>query len=368
MPSSTKLLSPRPAIIYTRQSNGTVTEVVNSDFRSVYTGSIDSYSTDVARRPYPKSDLWGNGTGWNAYKEVYRGGIGRMTIGANQWEVAPSARWWTGSISRSQPTASELSGLLRAKVKDSNLNLAQSLAEYRQTADLFYGLASDLVSTFRSLRSGRGLKDIAKYFRKPRGKIVDDVGNRWLQYQYGVRPLVNDIYGSCEALRKKLRDGQFNYVTVSRDVKQDEVQKWPSSSNPVAKAYCQIHHRCTIRSRYKITAAAVKQLSEVGITNPALLAWELIPYSFVVDWLFPVGNWLASLDALTGTSEFSYYYSCKTVGRLSGSIYGGSFARELDYYSRTSKQTNLPLPTFGYKPSLTLEKILSGMALLNQLR
>lgn len=368
MPSSLKLLSPVRPVIYTKNSNGSVTQAFNSDFGAVYTGSIDSYSSDMPRRPYPKSDLWASGTSWNAYKEVYSGGMCYFRINTSQWEIAPPARWWTGSISRSQPTASELSGQLRSKIKASNLNLAQSLAEYRQTADLFCDLVSDVVSTFRSLRSGRGLKDIAKYFKKPKSNIVDDVANRWLQYQYGIRPLMSDLHGSCEALRKKLNDGSYNYVTVSRDIESLELQKWPNKDTPVGKALCQIRHRCRLKARYKISSATVKQLTEVGITNPALLAWELVPYSFVVDWLFPVGNWLASLDALNGTSNFSYYYSCKTTGNLSGSIYQGTFTRKLDYYSRTSPLTNLPLPTFGYKPSLTLEKILSGLALLNQLR
>jgi len=37
-------------------------------------------------------------------------------------------------------------------------------------------------------------------------------------------------------------------------------------------------------------------LARWGLINPATVVWELVPFSFVVDWFAPVGN---TLDALT---------------------------------------------------------------------
>jgi hypothetical protein len=55
-----------------------------------------------------------------------------------------------------------------------------------------------------------------------------------------------------------------------------------------------------IRLDYIMINDAVRSLVELGITNPVNLAWELIPYSFAVDWFLPVGAWLQTLDAAKG--------------------------------------------------------------------
>jgi hypothetical protein len=46
-------------------------------------------------------------------------------------------------------------------------------------------------------------------------------------------------------------------------------------------------------------------MSQLGMANPLSLAWELLPYSFVVDWFLPIGQFLSSLDYALGL-EFRY--------------------------------------------------------------
>lgn len=49
--------------------------------------------------------------------------------------------------------------------------------------------------------------------------------------------------------------------------------------------------------------------------DPINTAWELIPWSFVVDWIIGVGSWLQSLSFLILSSDHTacYGYSCKVV-------------------------------------------------------
>jgi len=264
-----------------------------------------------------------------------------------------------------------LAGLLRSKIKAENVNLAQSLAEYHQTADLFSRAATDVYRFFRSLRSGRVIGDIARFVTSPRNQVERKVAKRWLQYQYGVKPLVSDVYGSCEALRQALVVGKYRYVTVRQRSRAAGSDYWPSGSAPAdrhGQSSFSIEFQHTLRARYMIRDAGLKQLSQIGITNPAQLAWELIPYSFVIDWLIPVGDWLASLDALVGTSNFSYYDIKRISGKESGSTYGGSWESFYDSYARNGPLTTLSMPRLAYKPSTSLTKILNGLALLRQLR
>lgn len=259
----------------------------------------------------------------------------------------------------------EVSAKLRAKIKDQNVNLAQTMAEYRQTCSMFLGLSRDVISTFRSLRNGRAFADFVRILQRPRSRHEQSLANRWLEYQYGVRPLMQDIYGTTDLLVKKLREGQFQRVSARvKAVKQFSVPQ----SNP---AFSYSARQETTRrgiARYKIQMAFLKSLAECGISNPALLAWELIPYSFVVDWMFPVGSFLSSLDALNGTSDLRVIYSIRKESWSTAHAYGGSANYEAVTYQRLVPSNTLPLPRLAYKPSSSLTAVLNGLALLTQFR
>jgi hypothetical protein len=42
--------------------------------------------------------------------------------------------------------------------------------------------------------------------------------------------------------------------------------------------------------------------NKLGFVNPAVIAWELVPFSFVVDWFVPVGNFLSQWTDFVGLS------------------------------------------------------------------
>jgi hypothetical protein len=70
--------------------------------------------------------------------------------------------------------------------------------------------------------------------------------------------------------------------------------------------------RCKIGLTYRLDSADRALLAQTGIDNPALLAWELLPYSFVVDWFLPVGNYLQSLTDFAGFTFVDGWVSYKT--------------------------------------------------------
>jgi len=54
---------------------------------------------------------------------------------------------------------------------------------------------------------------------------------------------------------------------------------------------------------YSIDDAYLQRIASVGMADLALVVWEKIPYSFVVDWLLPIGD---ALGALTATMGFRF--------------------------------------------------------------
>lgn len=264
-----------------------------------------------------------------------------------------------------------LDSRLRGRIKASNLNLAQSLAEYRQTSSMFVSLTDDVLRTFRSLRNGRALGDFVRILQKPRSSHEINVANRWLQYQYGLKPLMSDIYGSAEALASKIRTGMWLYVSTSSEdsvfkVHPSKVGPW---GNPVYR-YDVGTTKLRVKARYKISDATLKSLAQCGISNPLLLAWELIPYSFVFDWIIPVGDFLKSLDALSGVSNLQVVrsYDTSTTGTSVFLATGQKCSQYNRQYSRLIMDTTLSLPRLAYKPSQSFTAVANGVALLRQLR
>lgn len=203
------------------------------------------------------------------------------------------------------------------KIKDMSINLAQAFGERKQTANLIASSVTRLAKSYSLLRKGNlsgALNQlgagappprVSRKFRNqiPAGERADRrASSAWLELTYGWKPLLSDVYGSAEAISKAsfrilrrsasvsksiINTGQYQFavgysggILITRDVLVSFSQKKKLSfivSNPGAKT-----------------------LAEIGVSNPALLAWELLPYSFVVDWALPIGSYLSNIDATAG--------------------------------------------------------------------
>jgi len=144
------------------------------------------------------------------------------------------------------------------------------------------------------------------------------IGSGWLQLQYGWKPLLDDVYGSCEFLANRglteLRGIAIGRATVNAT----NTQSYPCTVGVrQVTMYPNVKDKYTVKYtvHYSTSNTGLKQLSELGITNPLMIAWELMPYSFVVDWFLPIGNWINSFDATLG---LTFKQGCRTTHRYTG--------------------------------------------------
>lgn len=126
---------------------------------------------------------------------------------------------------------------------------------------------------------------------------------------------MQDIYGVIQLMKEQGNKSLLITGTgVSRD--QREVPQvvgtdW-SANNETTLGPCQQHavFKCKLWSRIDPNATTLRTLNQLGLVNPASLAWELIPWSFVVDWFIPIGPLLSVLTApaglifISGTDNF----------------------------------------------------------------
>lgn len=73
-------------------------------------------------------------------------------------------------------------------------------------------------------------------------------------------------------------------------------------SHPVNVRYsCTTEYRCWISADYAIPLSGSRSWNQWGMLNPTVVAWELTQFSWLVDYVFQVGDWLESLTASVGT-------------------------------------------------------------------
>lgn len=180
-------------------------------------------------------------------------------------------------------------------LKESRVNLAQAFAERQMTADLLGSSLSRIARSVMLLRK--------KQFKKAWqviGGNPKSLPKSWLEYQYGWNPILQDVKGSIDALQR--RQSLDDWVIT---VKGNTTEKWKTYNFlqngewPLIKR-TRAMRGYFVRLDYTPGNSFLSTLTSLGLTNPALLAWELLPYSFVMDWFLPIGDWLSCLDASNG--------------------------------------------------------------------
>jgi hypothetical protein len=131
------------------------------------------------------------------------------------------------------------------------------------------------------------------------------------------------------------------------------------------------------------SSAPLSNLAKVGILNPLQLAWEVVPYSFVVDWFLPIGNWLGGLDAAAGLDFESGYQTTllkqdqstieslwwdRTSPTPARQVKSVSEFRKFAQMSRTTLTSFPSAPAPRFKNPLSMSHMASALALLKQFR
>lgn len=322
------------------------------------------------------------------------------------------------ALSAEDPTQ-RLYGKLRAAINETKAEAGVSMGELNKTATHVAHSAQRIVNALASLRTGRygdfanalGLtvhKDRLERFKKgwkrayafdlnrkvPTGRfyrarnesrLTDFCADTWLEYQYGWKPLYKEIYGLAEATASTLIERQRVLRTVTATVKYSRHESLAkAAADTAAFIKSSSYKKYQIGVRYRIPNGVISPAVAFGLNNPAAIAWELVPFSFVVDWFLPIGDLINSLTDFSGL-EFhdgwisGYHrhdwnirmspgnaYSSGGVSYTTLGVSGASEATEFDF-SRT-KLTSFPaFPFPEFKDPRSFAHAASAIALLQSL-
>jgi hypothetical protein len=121
--------------------------------------------------------------------------------------------------------------------------------------------------------------------------------------QFGWLPLLQDVEGSAKLLAERSTSDpkrtRFNVkAKVQHDIKNVNTYTDVYYSDETTKTTG--IYGCFARFDFVFAQAALASASADGLTNPASLAWELLPFSFLVDYYADIGSYIENLDATAG--------------------------------------------------------------------
>lgn len=244
---------------------------------------------------------------------------------------------------------------LLLKIKDEKVNLAMMLAEYRQSGQMFVDLTKSLWNVYRGVRKGNLAPLLAQG--------VKSAPSTWLMYRYGLTPLIADATAIVDLMNSSKAFPLVQRYAVKTDYRRMTASVRKFSDGGVTGPFREYETRRVKDLAYVEYShdLLAKLPTQLGFTNLPQLVWEVIPFSFVVDWFINIGDTLASLDALTGSKRHVAVRIQK--GTIHTSLpFGAKGSRW--YYNRNLLNLTVGMP--AYEPSLTYKRIVDALALTRQ--
>lgn len=156
----------------------------------------------------------------------------------------------------------------------------------------------------------------------PNGDRYQNMSDLWLIIRMGVLPLISELEG---ALRTLLSTRHVRNRASDRQVitKQATVNFSEAGLNGhiwvVEQKMTRVY---TLGNGILYDTTPLGMLAgQLGLTRPLSSIWELVPWSFLVDWLFKVGSWLDAIQpsgAHRKLASWESYHDVLTITRSIG--------------------------------------------------
>lgn len=282
--------------------------IVSTYNKSTSTGSSQSVGSvrssmisSRQKRPYVRANFrkhWSQAT-YGPYPDAARGNAYNMTD--------PYGTMTSPETSLVRDTAYRR---LMAKALPSAAALVNA-AQGKQSWEMIAQRAGQLVKALRALRRGRldqvalalAVSPDAVKRRVTRKFAIQKPQDAWLELTFGWMPMVQDCYNAVDVLQTEFPSlpvrgsARLAYATTASN-------SWGWKRNASRNVQCRLVADLVVTNPNLLLA------NQLGLLNPAAVVWDIIPFSFVVDWFLPVGKFIRTFNDQAGISLLN---SCTTV-------------------------------------------------------
>ncbi len=243
-------------------------------------------------------------------------------------------------------------------------------AEWRKSFGMIANRSMTLYRAYKALRKGdfRSFLNALRTtpLRRDRGRTraaVREASSVWLEYSFGWKPSVNDIYSACAQLSEPLPSNEKVFGRSG-----DSVRKYYAASAAQDIGY---RYRIEQGARFALVNPNLYLAAQLGLTNPALIAWELVPFSFLADWCFDVSSFLGAFSDFMGLSVKNSYRSDVTICdyRLHSTDTMSGVYHSRQVFMKRQPGLTRPFPNMDVQANLggSKQRAANGVALLGQI-
>lgn len=259
-----------------------------------------------------------------ALASCYAGTPNAYSVRYSQKEILNNNYFVSSVASGSAPTSPDAHNIALAKIVSSlqgerqNWMAGVTLGEGRETVRGIVQSGMRLVHGMNALKKGKvreAYRHLAGRYSSPHGyqnailrrvqknaqkkNYLDDISSAWMELSFAWLPLLSDVDAAASwAAFRRLQPGPLCRVSRKHKATWTTTQKIPTTPG---SSY-QVLRTENMEDHVRITAEVKpvylqnrSTLAEYGLTDPASIAWNLLPLSFVVDWFVNVGQVLESL-------------------------------------------------------------------------
>jgi hypothetical protein len=260
-------------------------------------------------------------------------------------------------------------------------------AELGKTVSMVTSNTTSLKNALALLAQGRPKKAVlmALGVTKQRGSSnwrrgSKTAASRWLEIRYGWLPLIYDVQGVINAYNAVAKP-RFTARGYANDLA-DHTATGVATLAPQLKFNFTFRREVEKRYRAYILYEVDQRTfltQKLGLLQLPLTAWELVPWSFVIDWFVNIGDWCESISPQVGVNilatgytvakTYTAQHTVNSATLLAPYVSAVGLAGNSDFYlartkSRVPKLPPFPMPRVNVK--FNPKRAVDSIALLVQ--
>jgi len=225
------------------------------------------------------------------------------------------------------------------------------------------------------------LGNLAKTVRAMRHLNTKAAANAWLEFTYGWKPLASSIWDTFTTHMTMPPIKVVATASVREEYSESTTSGlYNGSFQTIRTGKGFGSNRCKIEGWFQPPQSERDRLNRYTSLNPFSIAWELVPYSFIIDWFVDIGGYMRNLETaweyrsrfIKGYVTESYLSEITTEDRFQGTVglaYKQVAANGWDSVRGSKRSTYSFFPTPAqprFKIDLGASRLISAASLLRQ--
>lgn len=308
-------------IYWRKNQNGTDSPTdhsVQNNYSVTITSKIDGIISEGMQRISPQGQIYwyysNSNTGWPGFSQAWDANDELALINklADKFrEHQFSTGIFVGELGEAVDMIADRGRQILAAakaVKRGRLDIAAKVL----TAGSQSGGSLDARTAKAIARNRRRIAEGKRTYNRSKDRNLDGqrFDSAWLELQWGWKPLLSDVY-ELSKLIESTTGPRKKRIVARRRRNGTCYSGWPSvlEANGVAFTKMQIIA--------EIVEVDFPILDQIGLGDPLSVAWELTPFSAIVDYFVPIGNYLSARNfSRSVTGKFIKTKTVESKGTL----------------------------------------------------